>query len=98
VLTGISRRAEGMRPAEMDAVHRRELLAQERPRPPALPLVLECEIAGHVAGHVLDDSANGSPGAVEPVKRADLCGILVGNVLHAELALQRCGSSVLAIV
>ncbi len=83
VLTRIARRAEGVRPAKVHAVLFRELLAREGPRPPAGSLVLELEIARHVASHMLDDGADGRPG-VELVKRADLGGVLIRDILATQ--------------
>ena len=87
-LTGIARRAEGMGPAEMHAVYWRDWLAQERPRPPARSLVLEGEFARHIAVHVLDDGADDRPCGFKLIQRADLGGILVGDVPGAHRKLE----------
>src|SRR6266853_3159422 len=79
----------------MYAVLLRELLARERPRPPAGSLVLELEIARHVAGHVLDDGADRRPG-LELVKRADLGGVLIRDILATQRTRKGCRRGVLA--
>ncbi len=89
VLTRITLRPECVRPTEMDAVRRCELLAEECPGSPARSFILECEIAGYIAGHMLDNGADSRPGGFKLIQRANLGGILVGNVLHAQLARER---------
>src|ERR1700742_3621566 len=79
MLAGIADGSERMRPAETDAVLRRQFLRQECPGAVALPLVLEVEDRVDVTVHHFKDAADRRLGR-EGVERRNLEGVFVGDV------------------
>src|ERR1700722_2719277 len=79
MLSGIAVCRKGMRPAEADAVLRRQFLGQECPGAVAGALVLELNERAHIAVHHFEDAADGGLG-LESIQRRDLEGVFVRDI------------------